>query len=214
MFVASLNFADDAGNLDRSARQLKAQTLPYDEVEPEPLVAELLRVGLFIEYKVADKLYLHIKNFELHQKIDRPSKSRLPLYDTSLSAQRPLSEPSTSPRQNNLAEGKGREGKGKDQEGEIGAARSTRIPHNFEMTDERKRYAEAQGLNAEAVLESFRDYWKAASGTKARKNDWEATWRTWCRNQFTNGTKSKPYKAPRSAAEILAEEEREQQSAH
>lgn len=93
------------------------------------------------------------------------------------------------------------------------AARSTRIPLDFELTQERKAYAEAQGLDAIAVLESFKDYWTAASGAKARKNDWDATWRTWCRNQFSNGSKSRPYKASRSAAEILAEEEREQQSA-
>jgi hypothetical protein len=216
MFVASLNFADDAGNLDRSSRQLKAQTLPYDNGDGEPLVAELLQAGLFIEYKVADRFYLHIKNFEIHQRVDRPTKSRLPLYDISLSTLRQLDDGSTSPRPCKGREGI-KEGKVKDQEGmqgETSAARSTRIPSDFGMTPVRQKYAEEQGLNASAVLEAFKDYWTAASGAKARKNDWEATWRTWCRNQFSNGVKSKPYKPPRTTAEILAEEEREQQSAH
>jgi hypothetical protein len=195
MFVASLNFADDAGNLDRSARQLKAQTLPYDNVEPEPLIAELLRSGLFIEYKVLDKLYLHIKNFELHQKIDRPSKSRLPLYDSSmrtqLRTQRQLIEPSTSPRQNNPAEGKGMEGimegNGREKEGmqgeKISAPRSARIDPMFGMTPERREYAEKHGLNPIGVMEAFVDYWTAAPGERGRKNDWDATWRTWCRKE-------------------------------
>jgi len=112
MFVASLNFADDNGNLDRSARQLKAQTLPYDEGQDgEALVAELLRAGLFIEYKIADRFYLHIKNFEVHQKIDRPSKSRLPLYDSYARTQPQLIDPSPNPRR---ALGAVREGKVRD----------------------------------------------------------------------------------------------------
>jgi hypothetical protein len=192
MFVAALNFADDAGNLDRSARQLKAQTLPYDEVEPEPLIAELIGAGLFIEYKVSDRLYLHIKNFELHQKIDRPSKSRLPLYDTSLRTHRQLDEPSSIPRQNNLAEGKGREGimegNGREREGmqgETRAARSTaaRLPEDWILTPERKAVAEKEGADATRTFANFIDYWKSAGGQKARKHDWDAAWRIWCRRE-------------------------------
>jgi hypothetical protein len=115
LFVAALNFADDAGNLDRSAKQLKAQALPYDAVDADALVAELLACGLFIEYQVLDKFYLHIKNFQEHQKIDHPSRSRLPAYDTSASPHRQASEPSeilASPRA--VREGKGREGKGRE----------------------------------------------------------------------------------------------------
>jgi hypothetical protein len=83
------------------------------------------------------------------------------------------------------------------------------------MTPERRAYAESQGLNPIAVMESFVDYWTATSGAKGRKCDWDATWRTWCRNQYGRaGSKEKPYKAPRTTAEILAEEERERQSAH
>jgi hypothetical protein len=85
LFVASLNFADDNGNLERSARQLKAKTLPYDSIDCEPLIQELLRTGLFVEYEVADKTYLHIKGFLKHQKIDHPSKTFIiPNYEDSL----------------------------------------------------------------------------------------------------------------------------------
>jgi hypothetical protein len=31
-------------------------------------------------------------------------------------------------------------------------------------------------------MEAFRDHWTAASGSKACKADWDATWRTWVRN--------------------------------
>ena len=74
--------------------------------------------------------------------------------------------------------------KTKDKEAEKPrAARSaaTRIPEDFSLTTERISYATEQGLEPGSVLEEFRDYWTAASGAKARKCDWDATWRTWCR---------------------------------
>jgi hypothetical protein len=129
MFIASLNFADDAGNLDRSSRQLKAQTLPYDNVKGEPLVQELIAAGLFIEYEVADRKYLHIKNFNVHQRIEKPSRGRIPSYEPSLNSVKRveelvktppviLPEHSQTPPEKKPAEGKGmegiKEGKGKE----------------------------------------------------------------------------------------------------
>lgn len=74
LLIGSLNFADDHGGLDRSAKQLKAQVFPYDAIDCEPLVLELIGAGLVIEYQVADGKYLHIKGFQKHQKVDHPSK--------------------------------------------------------------------------------------------------------------------------------------------
>ncbi len=65
LLIASLNFADDYGGLDRSSRQLKAQAFPYDQIDCEPLVLELIHHGLLIEYEVADRKYLHIKGLPL-----------------------------------------------------------------------------------------------------------------------------------------------------
>lgn len=61
---------------------------------------------------------------------------------------------------------------------------ASRIPEDFTLTAERKAYAEKTlpKVDAVALLESFVDHWRAASGPKARKLDWDATWRTWVRN--------------------------------
>jgi hypothetical protein len=188
LFVASLNFADDNGNLERSSRQLKAQAFPYDDIDCEPLVAELLRHGLLIEYQVSDRKYLHIKGFLNHQRIDRPSKCRIPVYESSMSVRPTLVEPSTSPRA--VREGKGRdmEGRGKDQEGMQGETRATRstasrLPDDWNLTPERKQIAEAEGADATRTFANFTDYWKSAGGQKARKHDWDAAWRIWCRRE-------------------------------
>jgi hypothetical protein len=123
LFIASLNFADDNGNLERSARQLKAQAFPYDNVDCEPMIAELVRAGLLIEYEVGDRKYLHIKGFLAHQRIDKPGKSPLPVYEPSAIPRQPVPEHSTNDRRTvqessasvpAVREGNGREGKGQD----------------------------------------------------------------------------------------------------
>lgn len=109
LFIASLNFADDEGGLDRSAKQLKAQAFPYDNIDCEPLVQELLNVGLLLEYEVAGQKYLHIKNFRKHQRIDKPQKARIPVYEHSENIPRTLQEQASTTHTRKGREGKGRE---------------------------------------------------------------------------------------------------------
>jgi hypothetical protein len=62
-------------------------------------------------------------------------------------------------------------------------ARGTRLPAGWVPEPNARRFAVDLGLNPDAVLEQFRDYWRALPGTKGSKLDWTATWRNWCRNQ-------------------------------
>lgn len=59
----------------------------------------------------------------------------------------------------------------------------TRIPEDFELTPERRKYATTKNLRPEEVFEDFCDYWKAKAGRDALKADWDLTWKRWCRNQ-------------------------------
>jgi uncharacterized protein YdaU (DUF1376 family) len=92
------------------------------------------------------------------------------------------------------------------------ASRSTacRLPENFDLSEVRKGYAAAQGIDPERTFENFRDYWTAASGAKARKHDWDATWRMWCRNQTERQPMGRKVSRAKSVAQLEAEE-REQQ---
>lgn len=109
LFIGTWNFADDAGNLDRSAKQIKARIFPVDNIDCEPLLRELIAQGLLIEYSVSDKKYLHIQGFKKHQVINRPSAPTCPAYDESLNSNAVLTEHSLSTHAGR--EGKGREGK-------------------------------------------------------------------------------------------------------
>lgn len=67
---------------------------------------------------------------------------------------------------------------------EARAARSapaTRLPDDFELTPERRAIAETEKADPEREFQNFTDYWLSASGAKARKHDWDRTWRMWCR---------------------------------
>ncbi|CAB3784502.1 hypothetical protein [Pararobbsia alpina] len=107
-FIGCWNFADDNGNTQRSAKKLKMQIFPADAIECEPLIQELMTHGLLMEYSVSGDKYLHVKGFEKHQVINRPSKTGLPkpvFTDGSVSTPDLVIDGS-------LTEGKGREGKG------------------------------------------------------------------------------------------------------
>ena len=73
-----------------------------------------------------------------------------------------------------------------------------RIPDDFTLTEERRAIGVAENLDVDRVFADFCDYWRAASGAKARKMDWDATWRVWCRNQFNRPRSQKhaPFVAP------------------
>jgi hypothetical protein len=111
LFIGIWNFADDAGNLDRSAKQIKARVFPLDNIDCEPLIRELITHGLLIEYSVSDRKYLHIPGFAVHQVINRPSAPLVPGYEDSLRTPVTLTESSVSTHSGE--EGKGGEGKGR-----------------------------------------------------------------------------------------------------
>jgi hypothetical protein len=62
------------------------------------------------------------------------------------------------------------------------AKRASRLPDDFGLTDERRKVATTESLDAERTFSKFCDFWRAASGQRARKHDWDAAWRYWCRN--------------------------------
>lgn len=73
-------------------------------------------------------------------------------------------------------------------------ARATRLPDDFTLTPERVEIAKTEGCDPERTFAKFTDYWRAASGAKARKVDWDATWRNWCRNDHDRAPQGKAHK--------------------
>ena len=69
----------------------------------------------------------------------------------------------------------------KHEEKDRARKRACRLPSDFNLTPERETVCRSEGLDPARIMADFRDYWTAAP--KGSKLDWDATWRTWCRNQ-------------------------------
>lgn len=69
-------------------------------------------------------------------------------------------------------------------QGEMRAARAPtarRLPEDFELSESRRLIAKTEKADPEREFAKFCDHWRAASGANARKHDWDAAWRNWCR---------------------------------
>src|SRR5207248_4930287 len=60
-------------------------------------------------------------------------------------------------------------------------ARGTRLPQDFAITEEHRKFASEIGADVDREFETFRDYWIAQPGQKGVKTEWNATFRNWLR---------------------------------
>ena len=110
-FIQLWTIADDAGRLRGNSRMLASLLFPYDDDASgliDVWLQELEDEGCITRYKVDGAHYIQINQWAEHQKIDKPSKSKLPEPPT-------LANPRESSRSVVVGEeGKGEEGKGKE----------------------------------------------------------------------------------------------------
>lgn len=58
---------------------------------------------------------------------------------------------------------------------------ATRLPEDWIFTPERQEVSRGEGVDGVREFAKFTDHWRSASGANARKLDWDASWRNWCR---------------------------------
>jgi hypothetical protein len=113
LYVNLWTVADDEGRARGSSRMLASLLYPYDNDAPalmETWLAELDGEGCVRRYEVDGSTYLDLPNWLKHQRIDKPSKSRLPAFeDGSRVVAKPREESTTDlgPRTNTLDLGNG-----------------------------------------------------------------------------------------------------------
>jgi len=79
LFVGLWTQADKSGRLEDDPRRIKVRLLPFDDVDIDALLATLAGAGLLLRYAVKGRKYLHVVNFEKHQRPHpREQESNLP----------------------------------------------------------------------------------------------------------------------------------------
>lgn len=180
LFVLLWPLADDEGRFRAHAALVKAECFPYDADLPVERVDGWLRAlhdaGRIRLYDHAGQQYGVVVNFLKHQKISKPSMSRLPKppHDLSTASTTPTQGIPGTPRVSTPGlEGIGREGKGKGLEGR-GAGRETQKPQTAgasgpppaagaETEAERKRLDDEARRTLEGVLSARKPRSRALS---------------------------------------------------
>jgi hypothetical protein len=113
-FILLWTIADDAGRLRGNSRMLASLLYPYDVDAGDHMdgwLTELAKEQCITRYEVAGANYIQINQWADHQKIDKPSASKLPEF---VSSSRKLAKPRENSSRKGR-EGKGEEGKGSDE---------------------------------------------------------------------------------------------------
>ncbi|RJO72831.1 MAG: DUF1376 domain-containing protein [Myxococcales bacterium] len=71
--------------------------------------------------------------------------------------------------------------------------RGSRLPDGWQPSPELLAWANTECPIVDCVYETekFTDFWRSQAGAKARKTDWDATWRNWMRKAGENGKGSR-----------------------
>lgn len=110
LFIGLWNFCDDGGNHPASAKTLKAEVFPSDDITSasvQLLVDELSSNSLIVLYSSGGKEFWHVNGWK-HQKIDKPTYKHPPFIEgESNTTRRGLGE--ASPPESSRVESKGEE---------------------------------------------------------------------------------------------------------
>lgn len=187
-FIMLWTIADDSGRLRGNSRMLASLLFPYDDDARKHIdgwLKELENEGCITRYAVEGDTYLQVNGWANHQKIDKPSASKIP----------PPPEPSralANPRESSpLDQGSRTKDQGEDQGESADEPRPRplrKCPDSFVVTEELREWARQNepsltpaGLDRETA--KFRDY------TYSRTiSDWPAAWRNWIRKSMEGRT--------------------------
>jgi hypothetical protein len=112
-FIQLWTIADDEGRLRGNSRMLASLLFPYDDDAPALIdgwLKELEDEGCIVRYTSGKQNYIQLCNWLVHQKIDKPSKSKIPPFDeSSRIVAKPLEVSSVEGIKDQGEEGKGSE---------------------------------------------------------------------------------------------------------
>lgn len=127
LFVLLWTICDDSGRTRAASRMLASLLFPYDDGEDghprttgkeiDAWLVELEREGCVIRYSVDGTQYLQVCNWLNHQKIDKPSSSKIPEPSRIVANPREPSVTDLGPRTKDLGEDQEKSGADKPRSG-------------------------------------------------------------------------------------------------
>lgn len=181
---------DDQGRCEDDAEEIAPTLFPLRVARQEITLAqvsawldELAEVGLIVRYTVGKRHYLAVSDFPKYQKPQHPQPSKIPAP--------PADDSTVHEEYANAHEGSrnGHESSGAALlgvgvgEGVVRAARGTRIPDEFTVSDEMVVWVQAEcpSVNWRVETEAFVDWAKSCTSRAAIKTDWGRAWKNWMR---------------------------------
>lgn len=162
-FIMLFTIADDSGRLRGNSRMLASLLFPYDDDAPAEIdgwLSELEEQDTIIRYKSENNNYIQICNWLNHQKIDKPSPSKIPEFDES-------SRILANPRECSLLD------QGRDQGSRKGSGDHSLLADSVESAD----VAENETTPTTKTKSRFAEFW-AAYPKKVAKPTCEAKWKS------------------------------------
>lgn len=188
LFIQLFTVVDDAGRARAASRMLASVLYPYDDDAKRLIdkwMDELEQNDKIRRYEVDGSQYLEIVKWLEHQKIDRPSPSRLP----------PYREPSAKPREESRASDADLGPSTLDLVPSISAGadaprarvverktrkgNATALPDNYLLPDAIRSYGEGQGLTGSEIAREHQRFCNHAKQNDRRCVDWVAAERNW-----------------------------------
>jgi hypothetical protein len=187
-FIQLWTIADDEGRLRGNSRMLASLLFPYDDDAPgliDGWLKELEDEGCIVRYTSGKQNYIQLCNWLVHQKIDKPSKSKIPPFDeSSRIVAKPLEVSSEEGIKDQGEEGKGsephveRRGASPDRDvvGEVFAYWQKTMNSPGSKLDDKRRKAIVNALKlyeprqvCEAILGCSRSVWHMGQNDRHRK---------------------------------------------
>lgn len=91
LFIGLWVVGDDNGNSKMAARKLKLQVFPYDDMTDDEFadcMIQLESTGCIKGYEIDGDRYINVPNFNVYQKINRPSRTTIPKPPKSVEEQK------------------------------------------------------------------------------------------------------------------------------
>ncbi len=193
LYVNLITTVDDAGRARGSSRMLASLLYPYDNDAPgliEDWLQELEQEGCARRYEFEGSTYIDLPNFLKHQKIDKPSQSRLPKFEdgsrvvakpreVSATDLVPVSSTSTVDQRTMdlLPAASQPEPKRTTKVSRTRKTANVNLPPDWVPSDEEWKYATSLGFTADAIERQALEFTDHAKRVDRRCADWTAAWR-------------------------------------